>query len=56
MSKTKKITVENTEISVILQNGTDGFICLILNKDSETSFHKTMLENFWNKKTMMIRE
>ena len=28
MSKTKKITVENTEISVVLQNGTDDFICL----------------------------
>ena len=28
MSKTKKITVENTEISVILQHGTDDFICL----------------------------
>ena len=28
MSKTKKITVENTEISVILHHGTDDFICL----------------------------
>ena len=28
MSKTKKIIVENTEISIVLQHGTDDFICL----------------------------
>ncbi len=41
MSKTKKITVENTEISVILQHGTDDFICLTdmaRYKDNEAAF------------------
>ena len=28
MVKTKKIIVEDTEISVVLQHGTDDFICL----------------------------
>ena len=28
MNKTKKIIAENTEISVILQHGSDDFICL----------------------------